>query len=106
MLKNIPAPHCSGKSPLELEQGKLVVMGLCEHSGGGTVVFFSLSLSLEMKEKHQKRIESMALLVGVCVCTWYLFTLASVYGWADKMQEFRTYLARPHRLLEHEINNG
>lgn len=30
-------------------------------------IFFSPSLSLEMKEKDQKRIGSIALLVGVCV---------------------------------------
>lgn len=33
---------------------------------GGTV-FFSPSLSLEMKEQDQKRIDSITLLVGVCV---------------------------------------
>lgn len=45
---------------------------------------------LKMKEKHQKWIESITLLVGVCI--WYLFMLASMYNWADKMKEFRTYL--------------
>lgn len=83
-----------------------MVMGLCEHSGGGTLFFFFCpSLSLEMKEKDQKRVGSITLLVGGCVCTWYLFTLASVYNWADKTKEFRTYLAQPHTLSEHKINN-
>lgn len=67
--------------------------------------FFPPSLSLEMKEKDQKRIDSITLLVGVCVCTWYSFTLASVYNRADKMKEFRTDLAQSHILLEHKINN-
>lgn len=58
-------------------------------SGNGAE-FFSPCLSLKMKEKHQKWIESIMLLVDVCI--FYLFMLASVYNWADKMKEFRTYL--------------
>ena len=66
-----------------------MVMGLRECSGGGAGLF-SPSLSLKMKEKHKKWIESITLLVGVCI--WYLFTLLSMYNWADKMNEFRKYL--------------
>lgn len=55
---------------------------------------FSPSLSSKMKEKHQKWTESIRLPVGVCIS--YLFMLASMYNWADKMKEFRTYLTWPH----------
>lgn len=44
---------------------------------GGTV-FFSPSLFLEMKEQDQKRIDSITLLVGVCVCVYLVLIYVGV----------------------------